>query len=248
MEATQRAEGHSFATVHVGSQGVTCLASIKHMALISMYEASVSVLTILVFPVRLVGQKFLRLPTQSRLQLPLRPLLSPVILILIIVVPVRAAESEESEGDMFQPGVEFRQSQRKSWPNGFGDTTVINDMVMMLPQPIEATSSWLILVSLMVCELAATLTSFWTACTVKSMLRKLPRGGANSTPNDDNDLAAMTMTISPTASPKTSLPGSRRNLGRKRERESGVETVLSGGDRRDPRRAGGSGGHLGQWS
>ena len=178
MEATQRAEGHSFATVHVGSQGVTCLASIKHMALISMDEASVSVLTILVFPVRLVGQKFLRLPTQRRLQLPLRPLLSAVILILIIVVPVRATESEEqSEGDMFQPGVEFRQSQRKSWPHGFGDTTVINDMVMMLPQPIEATSSWLILVSLMVRVLAATLTSFSTACTVKSMLRKLKKSG-----------------------------------------------------------------------
>ena len=32
-----------------------------------------------------------------------------------------------------------------SWQNGFGSTTVINEMVMMLPQPIEATSGWLIL-------------------------------------------------------------------------------------------------------
>ena len=45
---SQTAEGHIFTAVHVGSQSVTCLDSIKRMALMSMDEASVSVVAILV--------------------------------------------------------------------------------------------------------------------------------------------------------------------------------------------------------
>ena len=157
MEATQTAEGHILTAVHVGSQGVTCLDSIKHMASMSMDEASVSVVAILVFlllvtalAVCLLDLKFLRPLTQKHLRLPLRPLLSAVILILMMVVPVKASESDDqSENDMFPPEAESLQSRRKSWQNGFRSTTVINEMVMMLPQPIEATNSWLILVSLM---------------------------------------------------------------------------------------------------
>ena len=116
MEATQTAEGHIFTAVHVGSQGVTCLDSIKHMALMSMDEASVSVAAILVFlllvmalAVCLSDLKFLRPLTQKHLRLPFRPLLSVVILILMMVVPVKASESDDqSENDMFPPEVESR--------------------------------------------------------------------------------------------------------------------------------------------
>ena len=103
------------------------------------------------------------------------------------------AFADQSENDMFPPEAESLQSRRKSWQNGFGSTTVINEMVMMLPQPIEATSSWLILVSLMVCVLTATLTSYWTANTVKDMLKKFPRGELSSMQTNDNDLGT-TMT------------------------------------------------------
>ena len=103
MEATQTAEGHSLTAVHVGSQGVTCLDSIKHMALMGMDEASVSVVTILVFlllvmtlVICLAGLKFLRPPIQKHLRLRIQPLLNVVILILMMAaVPVRASESED---------------------------------------------------------------------------------------------------------------------------------------------------------
>ena len=168
MEATHAAEGHSLTALYVGSQDVTCLDSIKRMALMNVDKASVSVVAILVFlplvmtlVVCLADLKFLRPPMQRHLRLPSRLLLNVVILILTMAVPVRASESgDQNEDDTFLPGAGYLQSRRKSWQNGLGSTTVINEMVMMLPQPIEATSSWLILVSLMVCVLTAMLTRY----------------------------------------------------------------------------------------
>ena len=120
---------------------------------------------------------------------------------------------------------------------------MINEMVMMLPQPIEATSSWLSLVSLMVCVLTATLTSYWTANTVKDMLKKFPRGEPSSMQTHDNDLGA-TMTddrdlaATMTSSPATSPPRSPRNQRRNQESENGFEVVgglvEEGEEREDP--------------
>ena len=159
-----------------------------------------------------------------------RLLLNVVILILTMAVPVRASESgDQTEEDTFPPEAGFPQSRRKSWQNGFGSTTVINEMVMMLPQPIEATSSWLILVSLMVCVLTATLTSYWTVNTVKDMLKKWPCGEPSSTSTNESDLATeMTdnsdvgATVMP--SPTTSPPRSPRNQRRDQESEAGYES------------------------
>ena len=130
MEATQTAEGHILTAVYVGSQSVTCLDSIKHTALMSMDEASVSVVAILVFlllvtalAVCLSDLKFLRPLTQKHLRLPLRPLLSAVILILTMVVPVKASESDDqSENDMVPPEAESLQSRRKSWQHDVATT------------------------------------------------------------------------------------------------------------------------------
>ena len=235
MEATHTAEGHSLIAFYVGSQDVTCLNSIKHMALMNVDKASVSVVAILVFLMTLVvclaDLKFLRPPIQRHLRLPSRLLLNVVILILTMAVPVRASEfGDQNEDDTFLPEAEYLQSQRKSWRNGFGSTTVINEMVMMLPQPIEATSSWLILVSLMVCVLTTVLTSYWTANTVKDMLKNLPCGKPSSTQTNESDLATVMTDNSDLgatvmSSPTTSPPRSPRNQRRDQESEPGFEVV-----------------------
>ena len=235
MEATRAAEGHSLTAFHVGSQDVTCLDSIKHMALMNVDNASVSMVAILVFlplvmtlVVYLADLKFLRPPIQRHLRLPSRLLLNVVILILTMTVPVRASESgDQNEDDTFLPEAGYLQSRRKSWRNGFGNTTVINEMVMMLPQPIEATSSWLILVSLMVCVLTAMLTGYWTANTVKDMLKKFPCGEPSSMQTNENDLATVmtdnsdlgaTVMSSPTTSPPRSPRNQRRDQGSETKR------------------------------
>ena len=249
MEARHTAEGHSLTAFHVGSQDVTCLDSIKHMPLMNVEKPSVSVAAILVslyllmtLVVCLADLKFLRPPIQRHLRLPSRLLLNVVILILTMTVPVRASESgDQNEEDTFPPEAGYFQSRRKSWQNGFGSTTVINEMVMMLPQPIEATSSWLILVSLMVCVLTAMLTSYWTASTVKDMLKKWPCGEPSSTPTNESDLATemkdnseMGAPVMP--SPTTSPPRSPRNQRRDQESEAGFEVVddsAEGGEERE---------------
>ena len=247
MEATRAAEGHSLTAFHVGSQGVTCLDSIKHMALMNVDKASVSVVAILVFlplvmtlVLYLADLKFLRPPIQRHLRLDSRLLLNVVILILTMTVPVRASASgDQNEDDTFLPEAGYLQSRRKSWQNGFGSTTVINEMVMMLPQPIEATSSWLILVLLMVCVLTAMLTSYWT--TVKDMLKKFPCGEPSSTQTNENDLATVMTDNSDLgatvmSSPTTSPPRSPRNQRRDQESETGFEVVndlVEGGEERE---------------
>ena len=251
MEATHTAEGHSLTALYVGSQDVTCLDSIKRMSLMSVEKASVSVAAILVFlfvvmtrVVCLADLKFLRPPIQRHLRLPSRLLLNVVILILTIAVPVRASESgDQNEEDTFPPEAGYLQSRRKSWQNGFGSTTVINEMVMMLPQPIEATSSWLILVSLMVCVLTAMLTSYWTANTVKDMLKRWPCGEPSSTPTNEIDLATemtdnidvgATMMSSPTTSPPRSPRSQRRNQGSEAGFEVIDDSAEGGEEREDP--------------
>ena len=78
-------------------------------------------LGVMALAVCLSDLKFLRPLTQKHLRLPFRPLLSVVILILMMVVPVKASESDDqSENDMFPPEAESLQSRRKSWRNGFG--------------------------------------------------------------------------------------------------------------------------------
>ena len=137
MEATHTAEGHSLTAFHVGSQDVTCLDSIKHMALMNVDKASVSVVAILVFlplvmtlVVCLADLKFLRPPIQRHLRLPSRLLLNVSIWILTMAVPVSASETgDQNEDDTFLPEAGYLQSRRKSWPNGFGSTTVINEML-----------------------------------------------------------------------------------------------------------------------
>ena len=251
MEATHTAEGHSLTAFHVGSQDVTCLDSIKHMALMNVDKASVSVVAILVFlplvmtlVICLADLKFLRPPIQRHLRLLSRLLLNVMILILTMAVPVRASESgDQNEEDTFLPEAGYLQSRRKSWQNGFGRTTVINEMVMMLPQPIEATSSWLILVSLMVCVLTAMLTSYWTVNTVKDMLKKLPCGEPSSTQTNENGLATVVTDNSDLgatvmSSPATNPPRSPRNQRRDQESEPGFEVandlVEGGEEREDP--------------
>ena len=95
--------------------------------------------------------------------------------------------------------------------------------------------------SLMVCVLTATLTSYWTANTVKDMLKKFPRSEPSSTQTRDNDLGA-TMTddrdlaATMTSSPATSPPRSPRNQRRNQESENGFEVVgglVEGGEERE---------------
>ena len=196
MESTTLAEGHELSGMSTNMYCLSCSDLDLRLPLMNMAEvlavvvlslASLLLVTVLVV---LVQQK-LRGPTARLLRLPFQPfngvLNGLIFLILSSVVPVatRSLESRSDE-DMSPELAVYHQSQRRSWRSGSGDTTLINEMVMISPPQTEGTKTWLILVLLMVCALTVVLTSCWTASMVKGMLKKFLLDGLDSLPHVPN--------------------------------------------------------------